>query len=172
MIATSLALSSAAAEARPTPTARTVSSWLLQYHADELRSFPDDNPRYAVAYTDLNGDGVDEAVVYFESRASCGTGGCNMYVLASRAGFWHRVSGHTIVRRPIQVLPTRHLGWRDLSVWVAGGGITEGYHAVLPFDGKTYPLNPSTPPARPLAKAAASRVIINQRTPLVPLVRR
>lgn len=166
---TFLVLSSNAAHARPNPSARTVEAWLTQYHAEGLREFGDADARYAVAYTDLNGDGRDEAIVYFQSRGSCGSGGCRLYVLSSRRGFWRRVSGHTLVRAPIQVLRTRHRGWRDLTVWTRGG--LQGYHAVLPFDGHTYPLNPSVPPAHPLRAGALARVLIGPTTPLTALRR-
>jgi hypothetical protein len=157
------------ADARPNPTARTVKSWLLQYHADNLRDFGSARAAYAVAYVDLSGDGVDEAVVYFESRGGCGTGGCNLYVLSARRGLWRRVSGHTVSRRPIRVLTTAHHGWRDISVWVAGGGTMEAYHAALPFDGSTYPLNPSVPPARRLPRHTQAQVLIGENTALMPL---
>ena len=143
----------ALASARPRPNARTVESWVLQYYANRVRRFGGAAAAYAVAYVDLNGDRRDEAVVYVESPGGCGSGGCNLFVLASRGGFWRRVSGHTITRRPIRVLHTRHNGWRDITVFVAGGGILRGYHAALPFDGRTYPLNPSMPPARRLGAA-------------------
>jgi hypothetical protein len=157
------------AGARPNPHARTVGSWLLEYHAEDLRRFGSAGAAYAAAYVDLNGDGAEEAVVYFESRSVCGSGGCKLYVLSSRRGFWRRVSGHTITRRPIRVLPTSHHGWRDISVFVAGGGILDGYHAALPFDGTTYPLNPSMPPARRLPRNAAGRLLIGPTTPLIAL---
>ena len=41
------------------------------------------------------------------------------------------------------MLSHRTNGWRDLSVLVAGGGIIPGYQAVLQFDGRAYPSNPS-----------------------------
>lgn len=159
------------ADSRPTPKARTVRSWLLQYHAGrDLRGFSTARASYAAAYVDLNGDGIDEAVVYFESRGSCGSGGCRLYVLRSRRGFWHRVSGHTIIRRPIRVLRTRHNGWRDISVNVRGDVFVENYHAALPFDGSTYPLNPTMPPAWRLPRNARARVLIGRNTPLTPLI--
>ena len=157
------------ADARPSPKARTVKSWLLQYHADDFLTLGRAGAGYAVAYVDLNGDRVDEAVVYFESRGSCGSGGCTLYVLSSRSGLWRRVSGHTISRRPIRVLPTTHNGWRDISVLVAGGRIPEAYHAALPFDGSTYPLNPSIPPARRLPRQSRAQVLIGPNAPLTPL---
>jgi hypothetical protein len=168
-IAASLLSSDGSAIARPNPHARTVASWLLQYHAEGLRYYHDPDPRYAVAYVDLNGDGVDEAIVYFQSRGTCGSGGCRLFVLASRGRLWRRVSGHTITNLPIRLLPTRHYGWRDISVRVRGGGIRQAYDAALPFDGRTYPLNPSMPPARRLPRHSRARILIGENTPLIPL---
>lgn len=156
------------ASSRPRPNAETVQSWLLQYHAEEFREPGNPEARYAVAYYDLNGDGDDEALVYFESRGNCGSGGCRLYILASQGGVWRRVSGHTASRRPIGVLPTKHDGWRDVSVFVAGGG-AESYQAALPFDGKTYPLNPSVPPARRLSAQERMQVLLPSEGPLIPL---
>ena len=161
-----MSLGGAAAEARPNPTARTVSSWLLQYHAAEAEP---ETARYAVAYVDLNADGIDEAVAYYESRGRCGTGGCTMYVLASRGGFWRRVSGHTVVNLPIRVLAMRRHGWSDLSVRVSDA--FDAYDAALPFDGQTYPLNPWVPPARRLENGEPGRLLIGRNAPLLPLRR-
>ena len=54
----------------------------------------------------------------------------------------------TIVRRPIRVLETKSNGWHDIGVIVAGGGIQLGDEAILPFDGKSYPTNPTVLPAK------------------------
>ena len=41
-----------------------------------------------------------------------------------------------------------------------GGGIQPGYEAELRFDGKTYPANPSVPPARPLKGKPEGEMLI------------
>ena len=46
----------------------------------------------------------------------------------------------------------RTSSWNDLITYVRGGGIVPGYYARLPFDGRTYPENPTIPPAQPLRK--------------------
>jgi hypothetical protein len=46
---------------------------------------------------------------------------------------------------------------------VQGGGIQPGYEARLQVDGKTYPSNPSIPPALPEAGKVEGKVVI---TPL------
>ena len=51
-------------------------------------------------------------------------------------------------------------GWHNIAVRVQGGGITPGYFAELRFDGKTYPKNPSVPPARRLKDEPHGKAII------------
>jgi hypothetical protein len=61
---------------------------------------------------------------------------------------------------PIGVLPTRHKGWRDLTVLAAGGGIMQAYTAVVPFRGRRYASNPTTAPAYELPKSLKPRILI------------
>jgi hypothetical protein len=156
------------AEARPQTDARTVREWVLQYHSDDGGFGPHDG--YSVAYFDLNDDGTDEALVYLRSRSNCGSGGCAFYVLATRGERWERVSGHTITNLPVRILATRHRGWRDISVRTRIDARTS-YHAALPFDGRTYPLNPSMPPARRLRPDQKGIVVIEMDTPMIRLGR-
>src|ERR1700732_3658792 len=67
---------------------------------------------YVAAFRDLNGDGVDEAVVYLLGSNWCGSGGCNMLVLRQEHGSWKVVSTITIVRPPVRVLESTSNGWR------------------------------------------------------------
>lgn len=103
--------------------------------------------RYSSVFVDLKGDGTKEVIVYVSGRGWCGSGGCIMLILAPEGTSCRVVTRTTITRLPIRVLNTKSNGWRDISVVVAGGG-TPGYEAILPFDGKTYPSNPSVLPAR------------------------
>jgi hypothetical protein len=162
-------LLSSFAAARSDARARTVRSWLAR--SVEADGLGQSDARYAVAYVDLDRDGVNEALAYLQGPSACGSGGCRLYVLARRAGYWRLVSEHTVTNRPIRVLATRHHGWRDLSVWVAGGGILKGHHAALAFDGRAYPLNPTVPPARRVPGSSQGRILIAVDTPLIPLRR-
>jgi len=114
--------------------------------------------QYAVAFKDLNGDGVDEAIVYLMGGGWCGSGGCTTLVLKKEGDSWATVSRITITRPPIRVLTSVSKGWHDLGVWVQGEGTQPGYEAELVFDGKSYPRNPTTPPARP-----SGEVLIKER---------
>jgi len=116
--------------------------------------------RYTDALVDLNADGKPEAVVYLTSNDWCGTGGRTMLILVRDGDSWRLLTKVSITRPPIRVLVTKSNGWRSIGVWVQGGGIQPGYEAELRFDGKTYPENPSTPPARPLTGKPAGETLI------------
>jgi hypothetical protein len=139
-----------------------------------LRTFPgrdDPTARYSAAFVDLNGDGKPEVIVYISGRNWCGTGGCPTLILASMGSSYSVVTHITITRPPIRLSKNLSHGWRNISVWVAGGGIDPAYQAELRFDGVTYPSNPTVPPARPLAAKAVGEVVISgseEGTPLYP----
>jgi hypothetical protein len=137
-----------------------------------LQTFDDDkSTRYVAAFRDLDGDGTPEAIVYLMSNEWCGSGGCNTLILKRDGNSWRIVTNITITQPPIRVLMNTSNGWRSIGVWVQGGGIQPGYEAELQFDGKTYPRNPSTPPARRLAGKIAGEVVVpstQDGTPLYP----
>lgn len=108
----------------------------------------DKTTRYASTFQDLNGDGIPEGIVYLTGSNWCGSGGCTTLVLTRTASSWRIVTKITITQPPIRILRNTSHGWRSIAVWVQGGGIQPGYEAELRFDGKSYPRNPSTPPAR------------------------
>lgn len=120
----------------------------------------DDTTRYFAALVDLNDDGTDEAIVYITGPRWCGTGGCPTLILAQVGSTYRVVTKTTITQPPIRVLTKASNGWRNIGVWVRGGGIQPGFEAELRFDGKTYPTNPSTPPARRLPIKVAGQVVI------------
>ena len=137
---------------------------LKSFLQNELRMPPlddDKTTKYLAAFVDLNGDGTSEAIVYVTGRTWCGTGGCFMLILARAGTSWRIVTETTITRTPIRVLSTASNGWRNITVWVQGGGIQPGYEAELRFDGKIYPENPSVPPARRLTRKVPGQIILS-----------
>jgi hypothetical protein len=124
---------------------------------------------YSCAFVDLNGDGKEEAIVYLEGRWWSGSGGCNTLVLAHKDSSYKFIAKITITRPPIRVLNITSYGWHSIAVWVQGGGINPGYEAELRFNGKTYPSNPSTSPARPLTGKVAGDVVISPSAVGIPL---
>lgn len=110
--------------------------------------------RYSLALTDLNGDGQAEVLLYAmaakeggSERSLCGSGGCQLNVLALTKTRYRQITRISVTRPPIRILRTMTHGWHDIGVFVSGGGIHLGYEAQLGFDGSTYPSNPTAPPA-------------------------
>jgi hypothetical protein len=148
--------------------------------ADALKSFlrgslrrpgepADDTTLYSYAFVDLDGRGSQEVIVYVSGRNWCGSGGCTTLVLA-RAGSSYRVVGRIpITWLPIRVLDTRSNGWHDIAVRVRGGGIRPGYESALPFNGRSYPNNPTVPPARPLGEKSAGQIVLSDENEAKPL---
>ena len=116
--------------------------------------------RCSSIFVDLKDDGRKEAVVYLTGRGWCGSGGCVMLILAPEGKTYKVITKTTVTRLPVRVLKTKSNGWHDISVVVAGGGIPLGYEAILSFDGKTYPTNPTVPPARPSDGKAPGEIVI------------
>ncbi|HEX4595914.1 MAG TPA: hypothetical protein VH157_16630 [Bryobacteraceae bacterium] len=131
--------------------------------------YDDKTTRYSVAFTDLNRDRTQEAIVYLEGNGWCGSGGCNTLILAPDRRSWRIVTKMTVTQLPIRVLANISNGWHNIGVWVQGGGIQPGYEAELKFDGKTYPGNPSTPHARHLTGKVAGKVVISSSSTELPL---
>lgn len=137
----------------------TLKTFLQSYLRD-----PDDGDdkttQYSYAFTDLDDDGVSEAIVYLIGQSWCGSGGCAVLVLKRNGSSYKVVTHMTIARPPIHVLPSKTKGWHDISVWVQGGGIQPGYAAVLSFNGKKYPGNPTTVSKRLSSDAIKGDVVI------------
>ncbi len=142
--------------------------WLVPYLRAEYRDLPTyadrTHIRYGYALVDLDSDGIDEALVYV-TGGMCGTGGCGVEVLARAGSGWRRIASTSIGYPPIQVLPERTHGWRDLAIY-SRFDATEGHQARLRFDGKSYPFNPSVPPAEPVRGAPGQTLIADARIPL------
>jgi hypothetical protein len=129
----------------------------------------DPDARYALGRADLNGDGREEALVLMQARSWCGTGGCTLFVLTPVRGGWRTVTRMTVTSAPVRVLATRSRGWRDLAVAVGGGGIRGG-EAILRFNGRTYPSNPTSAPIV-RRRTPAGRVLISGEDQGRPLFR-
>jgi putative lipoprotein len=98
--------------------------------------------RYYYNQVDLNDDGTDETLVLLTGSLFCGTGGCGLLVLQEDSGAYDIVADIALVTPPLLVSEVPNDGWRDLIVFVAGGGAEGGYR-VLRFDGTSYPANAS-----------------------------
>lgn len=143
---------------------------------DYLRSYlnlggkvaPDTTTRITAASVRNDDSKTEEDIVYVSGPGWCGSGGCTMLILETSGSSFKVLGNVTVVQLPIRLLHSMSHGHPDIGVLVQGGGILSGYEAVLSFDGKGYPSNPSMPPARQVA-AARGKVIIATTENSVPL---
>jgi hypothetical protein len=124
---------------------RTVEAQLRKMYSDD-----DGEVRYFLKWFDLNGDGIPEALVHVRGPQVCGTSGCDTHIFWKRSGNYELISTIGLSRPLVIAALGRSHGWRNLIVFVAGGGVLPGYYAELRFNGKTYPDNPTVAPAKPL----------------------
>lgn len=67
------------------------------------------------------------------------------YVKIDLNSDYKEISRFTLVQTPIIINNHRTKNWKDIIMTVSGGGATPAT-AIMKFDGKTYPLNPSLQP--------------------------
>lgn len=116
--------------------------------------------RYSAAFVDLRDDGTKEVIVYLWSDGWCGTAGCTTLILSPEGTSYRVVTKIVATRLPIRVLATKTNGWHDISAVARINGIEPLYEAILPFDGRTYPISPSVPAARRLNKIVRGEIEI------------
>lgn len=110
---------------------------------------------------DLNGDGQPELLTQLDW---CGSGGCTLLIFEKRAQQWHINSRVTLVRTPLTLGTQQHQGWQDLILNVGGGGAQAADH-VLRYNGKRYPLNPSTAPQADAANISETTLFSDGLSP-------
>lgn len=158
-------------QTQPKPISKQTDSlkMFLRDYAGNPSSSGDKATHYSFAFVDLKDDGTQEAIVYLTGDGWCGSGGCTTLILAPSDSSYRVVTKITISRPPIRILASKSNGWHDISVRVQGGGIVQAYEARLPFNGKTYPSNPSTLPAQRLVGRAPGEVVIPLTRDEMPL---
>lgn len=114
-------------------------------------------PPFKSARLDLNDDGNDDAIVLLTGPDWCGSGGCTMLVFKGVRDGLELVSSSSVALEPIRVLEQRSHGWAGLIVHSRGHG-----EALLRFDGKRYPRNPSTAPLASAAQVREATVAIDE----------
>lgn len=103
------------------------------------------NIRYYYNKVDLNGDGIPEVFVYLVAPFVCGTGGCSGVIFKQENGEYKVLSRFSLVNNPVIISNTKTNGYRDIIMYVSGGGI-KSFFSQIKYDGKTYPSNPSIEP--------------------------
>jgi hypothetical protein len=157
-------------QGRRVSASRHPSEALKAYVQNYLSGFgspPDMATKIKVA-TVTTANGKAQNIVYVSGGGWCGSGGCTLLILEPTGSTFKLLGSVTIVQLPIRVLVSTNDGRPDIGVTVQGGGIVEGYEAVLSFDGGKYPSNPSMPPARK-ATAVQGKVIMADTKSSVPL---
>ena len=118
--------------------------------------------RYSYNQVDLDGDAIPEVLVYLSGYYTCGSGGCTMLIFQQKdqsEASYELVSRIRLVNAPVLVSAKTTTGWQDLILYVAGGGV-EPYYALLQYDGKGYPTNPSVAPEVPAAAVVKGTAIL------------
>lgn len=132
----------------------------LENQLRKMYSDDDREVRYFPKSFDLNGDGTPEVIVHTVGPGVCGTGGCATHIFAKRGASYKLVSTIDLSRPLVIAAAGRSHGWRNLIVFVAGGGNVPGNYAELRFNGKTYPKNPTLKPAKRISGKPRGTVLI------------
>ncbi len=130
--------------AEPSQAARlfsAVQSYIAPFDA------PSEDVQVRTEWADLNGDGVQDALVYLKSDTWCGSGGCTVLVFeaipdsleAAELGAFRPAAEISLMHGPVVVADTETEGWKDLIVQN-----TDGTTSRLSFDGETYPMSPGS----------------------------
>ena len=101
--------------------------------------------QYEFVRHDLNGDGLDDALVLFKNPYGhwCGLHGCTMLVMKAHRNHFTVVNRIKPIRTPLYISKIKTKGWKDLIVHVSGRQETTK-NVALRFDGRQYPTDPST----------------------------
>lgn len=116
--------------------------------------------RYTWNRVDLNGDGKPELVAQVLGPMVCGSGGCPLLIFREpRPGQLELITRMSLFKEPLIVIERRQNGWKELvsRVRVDAG---HGYYAELAYDGRSYPDNPSVPPAMPLRRPEPGTAVL------------
>ena len=115
------------------------------------------------ALVDLDGDGILDAVVLFSGAGDCGSGGCSLEIYRGANHGFHFVSHSTVSREPIRLLDEKSFGWHSLTVSVGGGGAKACDAALMRFNGRKYPGNPSSMPCATAAQLKSAKPLMMEK---------
>jgi len=116
----------------------------------------ENEPVFDAGHADLNGDGLNEALVFLKGMQWCGSGGCTFMIFENLGTSYQFISKSTVTSTPISVAKTESHGWKDLIVWSRGNGLV-----LMKFDGDKYPRNPSLEPPVSESKILESQLVLD-----------
>lgn len=123
------------------------------------------NGAYGYNLVDLNGDGVEDALVYLVSTSFCNEDKCTLLVATGEAGDKFKV--HSMIKglsTPVLISATNTKGWADIVTQLFDE-IGTATSVKLAFDGSKYPDSPTASGVKPLDKAVkASGYLMNAST--------
>lgn len=115
----------------------------------------ENEPVFSTGYADLNGDGLEDAVVFLKGMQWCGSGGCTLMIFENLGDSYQLISKSSVTSTPISVAKTETNGWKDLIVWSRGSGLV-----LMKFNGQQYPRNSSLEPAASEPQMLEARLIL------------
>lgn len=113
------------------------------------------SPEYRHAFVDLNGDGIEDAIVLLRGMQWCGSGGCTMLIMQGSDPGYAFLSRSTVTNEPIRVSRARSDGWRALVVR------SNGKDRTLRYQDRGYPLNPSVQDLADKEGVESARTVIH-----------
>ncbi len=119
--------------------------------------------RYYYNRIDLNEDKKPEIFVYLIGPYVSGSGGSTSLIFEENEDVYRLISRITLARNPIIVSDNKTNGWKDLIMYVSGGGI-EPFYSQIKFDGSKYPINPSVQPSVEAGTIIKGKAIIADDT--------
>ncbi len=114
---------------------------------------------------DLNGDGVGEALVYFEGDEWCISTGCRLVVFVKGQNGFRRMSEIKRVKLPLVLATSSSEGWRDMIVRSGNKSIGERL-VPLRFKGN-YPANATTVSEKLAALPSGTQVLLSAQDQVV-----
>ena len=114
---------------------------------------------------DLNGDGIGEALVYFEGDEWCISTGCRLVVFVKGQNGFRQMSEIKRVKLPLVLASTSSEGWRDMIVHSGNKSIGERL-VPLRFKGN-YPANATTVSEKLAALPSGTQVLLSAENQVV-----
>ncbi|MBA3940897.1 MAG: hypothetical protein C0520_06775 [Sphingopyxis sp.] len=106
-------------------------------------------------------DGTALTLVYPFGGAMCGSGGCSLYIVEQTAEGFHIVGKTSQVKLPVKLPSVGNRSRPSFSVFVQGGGIVNGYRALLRPQNGRYPSNASIAPAERYEPSEDEEILID-----------